>query len=149
MNKQTKSALIRYGVSFLIAAAITTFWMLTYWGLGYYGTTAGFAKITCWTNAVVFPGVMYLMVGSFIWLNSMRAFDSLGYVVGKAIHALIPTPKHIALRGESYQEYLARKHPDVDDEDGELKKKTYGHIWLVGTLFFVAGAIMSCVANFS
>ena len=145
MKKETKSALIRYGVSFLIAAALTTFWMLTYWGLGYYGTEDGFTKRTCWANSVIFPGVMYLMVGSFLWLNSMRAFDSLGYVVGKAVHALIPTPKHIALRGESYQEYLARKHPDVDDEDGELKKKTHGHIWLVGALFFVAGAIVTGV----
>lgn len=117
MSKSLRTALLKYGISGVIAAVM----------VGIYVGSRDFASMDLMTkyltlcDAFTLPGITFLMVGCLMWISNEGGLDMLSYAASKAVGLFVPgyIPK-----GEKYYEYVQRKR--------ENRVTGYGFLFVVG-----------------
>lgn len=75
-------------------------------------------------------GLLLILFSAFLYVSGEGVFLGVGFVVGKAVQALLPGRKPY----ETYAQYRERKI-------GKVKKSSNGHILLTGIFFLAVGVV--------
>ena len=127
MEKENKSALSRYLVCFGVAALIT---VCVFSIKGWFNTEL-VHNMSVLTDGFFASGALMMRVAGFQFVSGEGALLALGFVLGKAIRALIP---FIKKPNENYQQYCERKA----NKEG---KKGDGCIFFTGLTFLLVSFV--------
>lgn len=130
MNKDKKSALIRYIVCFIVASAIVLF---VFSLKGFFGTDAK-QNMQLLHDAFFTSGVLMMLFCGLLYVSGEGMFLSLGFIFNKVIKSLIPFSHK---EHETYAQYCERK--------GHTKSKGNRAILLTGLFFFLISLIFLAI----
>lgn len=123
MSDETRTRLLKYGITSAVAAAVSALIMYLH---GLFNASDMSARLKILADAFTIPGVILLCLGALIWVSADGFFDSITYAFGRLGSALIPfygkNHKH-----ERYYDYVMRKRGK--------RISGYGFIPIVGAIF--------------
>ncbi len=127
MSTGPKKTLLKYGITFSLAA------LLTAAGLklnGYTGSLPPSEKYRILCDAFTIPGVMLMMLCALVALANEGSLDALSYAVRYAVRRLVPGNGG---QKETYAEYLERKRTQ--------RVRGYSFLFWVAIVFLAAAAV--------
>ncbi len=117
----------KYLIASAIAALICVFMLYLY----DIGNAQGLAQIyKILADSFTLPGILFLALGSLVWVESTGAIDGIAYALGRAGRMLIPFSKK---NNETFYDYKTRK--------AENRSGGYGFLLIVGAAFLAISVI--------
>ena len=127
MEQETKTAILRYLVAFLVACGIVVVVLAM---RGFFQTSAK-ENMRLLHDAFFAAGALMMLFSGLLYVSGEGAFLGIGYAVGRAVKALIPFSKK---EHETYAQYRERKL-------GKGKKKGDACIFFTGLFFFLISVV--------
>ena len=131
MKQENKALLIKYLVSFGVAALIT---VLVFWSKGFFGDSAA-VNLQIAADGFFVSGILLTLFAAMIFISGEGALIGIGFVLRNVILIFTPMGR---LKHEVYAKYRERKM-------AELKKARDHSILFTGLFFLAIGVILNVI----
>ena len=123
MTNNTRSRLLKYGVTSAIGLLVAVMYFFSHVSLDTMGSLPAVDIVLVLCDAFFVPGTFILMLGLLFWVASEGALDGVGYLGSCLVKTLIPGKR---TEFERYGDYVARKR--------ENKVRGYGFLLISGCI---------------
>ena len=132
MTNNTRSRLLKYGVTSAIGLLVAVMYFFSHVSLDTMGSLPAVDIVLVLCDAFFVPGTFILMLGLLFWVASEGALDGVGYLGSCLVKTLIPGKR---TEFERYGDYVERKRGS--------RKKGFGFLCIVGLVFLaIAGVFL-------